>query len=51
MPIIFKAKQFVSKVKSLSSYISIFPTARRSIQIEWEINDKYCEAEVFSQFN
>lgn len=46
--IIFKARKFLAQVKDLSSYISIFPTARQSIQIEWKKDDKYCEAEIFA---
>lgn len=46
--IINNAKIFLFYIKDLSEFISIFPTARQSIQIEFEVEDMYCEAEIFS---
>jgi hypothetical protein len=46
--VIVNAKKFISYVRDLSAFISIFPTARQSIQIELEVVDIYCEAEIFS---
>ncbi len=47
--LIDKAKEFLSDTSVLAPYISIFPTANNSIQIEWESSGNiYCEAEIFS---
>jgi hypothetical protein len=46
--VIHEAKCFIQYLKDISSVLSIFPTARQSIQIESEQDHKYCEAEVFS---
>ncbi len=45
--IVIDARHFIENVKILSQHISVFPTARQSIQFEFEHDDKYCEAEIF----
>lgn len=45
--IISDAYHFLEYVYSLSDFVSVFPTARQSIQFEFEDNNKYCEAEIF----
>lgn len=45
--IILNAKSFLEFIKELSNDISVFPTARKSIQFEYEHKDVYCEAEIF----
>lgn len=46
--VINSAKNFIFYLKDLSEFISIFPTARQSIQIEFDKDGMYCEAEIFS---
>ncbi|MFZ2727701.1 MAG: hypothetical protein WAX77_15725 [Methylococcaceae bacterium] len=46
--VINSAKNFIFYIKDLSEFISVFPTARQSIQIEFDRNGIYCEAEIFS---
>jgi len=46
--LINRSKDFLAQVVSMSPVISIFPTASGSIQIEWEKENKYAEAEIFS---
>lgn len=45
--IISDAYHFLEHVYSLSDFVSVFPTARQSIQFEFEDDNKYCEAEIF----
>lgn len=45
--LITKAKEFLSNIIAITPVISIFPTASDSIQIEWEKENKYAEAEIF----
>jgi len=45
--LIEKSKLFLSKIASITSILSIFPTASGSIQIEWEKENVYAEAEIF----
>ncbi|MBM2834448.1 MAG: hypothetical protein HW406_1609 [Candidatus Brocadiaceae bacterium] len=48
--IISNATSFLSLIKEISSDLSVFPTARNSIQFEFEtINGLYSEAEIFSE--
>lgn len=46
--VITRAKEFISYLVDLSEFIYIYPTARQSIQIEFEKDDInfYCEAEI-----
>ena len=46
--LINKSRAFLAQVISISPVISIFPTASNSIQIEWEKENIYAEAEIFS---
>jgi len=45
--LITKTKEFLSNIVAIAPVISIFPTASDSIQIEWEKENKYAEAEIF----
>lgn len=45
--IISNAKSFLEYIKPYSVHVSVFPTARESIQFEYEHEDRYCEAEIF----
>jgi hypothetical protein len=45
--IIHNAKLFLELIKRYSIHVSVFPTARESIQFEYEHEDRYCEAEIF----
>ncbi len=47
--LIVKADNFLTSTLKISQSLSIFPTARDSIQIEFEkTNGEYCEVEIFS---
>lgn len=45
--LIGRTKEFLYSISEMSHVISIFPTAVDSIQLEWEKESTYAEAEVF----
>ena len=45
-----RAKTFIFLLRDLSEFLYIYPTARESIQIEFEKDDIYFEAEIYTNY-